>query len=697
MEKKKIILARVYVFFFLLLLFAFLIGFQIVNIQYFKADEIVERVKTTSAGYRSVPADRGDIYASDGSLLATSLHYYEVGMDLDSKALTDKNFNKYLDPLCDSLSALLGKKSSAQYRKELISARKARKGWYRISKEINYPQFKRLRGFPLFSLGRYKSGLVYKKEIKRKMPFERLASRTIGSRAPYGMEGAYDHYLKGTLGEQYQRKIPGGIWVSVNDQNSVDPENGYDVYSTIDIGMQEIVNNALKDQLLYHKADYGCAIVMETSTGKIKAIANLKVDSLGNAWEERNYAVGDAIEPGSTFKLASMMALLEDKHVTLEDKIDVGFGVMKFYDRKMKDSHLYSERTKLTVRNVFESSSNVGITKMVTEAYSKDPHKFIDRLFSFKLNDKLGLDIHGEASPKIKDPSQKDQWSGITLPWMSIGYEVALTPLQILAFYNAVANNGNLLRPTFVEKVCDKQEVVESFSPVVIKEAICSKETLKQVQSLLEGVVLNGTAKKGFKNTPYTVAGKTGTAQLNYWSRKKGEKTQYRASFVGYFPADNPTYTCIVVITDPTENGFYGSQVALPVFREISDRLYATSATLRRELAKQKIKEKMSLKAGAKDDYQVVANKLSIPTLDKNIDGTWVKANYENKLLVMKNKQEITEGVPNVKYLGLKDAVFLLENAGLNVVVKGSGKVVTQSLQPGSKIIRGKTIELTLA
>jgi cell division protein FtsI (penicillin-binding protein 3) len=697
MEKKKIILARVYVFFFLLLVFAFFIGFQIVNIQFFKSAEIIDRVKTTSAGYRPVPADRGDIYASDGSLLATSLHYYVVGMDLNSSALTNKNFNKFLDPLCDSLSSLLGVKSSAQYRSELVQARKAKKRWYRISNKLTYPQFKKLRKFPLYELGRYKSGLVYRKFIKREKPFKVLASRTIGSRAPYGMEGAYNRALKGTAGSQYQRKIPGGIWVSLNDKNSVDPEDGHDVYSTIDIGMQEIVNNALKDQLLYHKADHGCAIVMETKTGKIKAIANLKVDSLGNSWEERNYAVGDAIEPGSTFKLASIMALLEDKEVKLDDKIDVGYGWVKYYDRTMKDAHLYSKRTVLTVKEVFENSSNVGIAEMVVKAYGDKPEKFIERLFSFKLNDKLGLDIHGEAFPKIKDPSQTDQWSGITLPWMSIGYEVALTPLQVLAFYNAVANDGNLLRPAFVEKICYKQEVVESFGPLVIKKAICSKETLGQVRSLLEGVVTDGTAKKGLKNTPYSVAGKTGTAQLNYWNRKKGEKTQYQASFVGYFPADNPTYTCIVIVTDPTENGFYGSQVALPVFRKISDRLYSTSPSLRRELAKEKVAEKMPLKSGNKDDYQKVANELSIPIIGNNTDAIWIKANYDTKLLETKEKKMVNAGVPDVKSLGLKDAVYLLENAGLNVEVKGRGKVIMQSLAPGSKIIRGKTIELILA
>lgn len=698
MEKKKIILSRVYIFFFLLVLFAVFIGFQIVNIQFVNSATILEKVKTTSAGYRAVPADRGDIYASDGSLLATSLHYYVVGMDLNSKALTDDNFNEFLSPLCDSLARLIPKKSASKYRQELLSARKSRKNWYKLSDDLTYPEFKRLRAFPLFELGRYKSGLVYRKEVRREKPFKVLAARSIGSRAPYGMEGAYNHYLKGTPGEQYQRKIAGGIWFSVNDRNSIDPIDGFDVYSTIDIGIQEIVNNALKEQLIYHKADHGCVVVMETKTGKVRAIANLKVDSLGNEWEPRNYAVGDAVEPGSTFKLASIMALLEDKVVSLDDKIDVGYGVINYYDKKMKDSHLYHEKTKLSVREVFQTSSNVGISKMVQKAYGDHPERFVERLYGFKLQDKLGLDIHGEQAPRIKDPSQKSQWSGITLPWMSIGYEVALTPLQMLAFYNAVANDGDFLRPTFVEKVCNKQNVEEEFGAKIIKKAICSKETLKQTKSLLEGVVAEGTAQSGFAGTPYTVAGKTGTVQVNYGQRKKGEKQQYGASFIGYFPADNPTYTCIVVITNPTAHGFYGSQVAVPVFRKISDKLYSTSPSLRKELAKETVAEKMNCKSGYKDDVVVVSKKLSMPLrLEDAADGGWIAIAYENKLLSSSNKKTLANGVPDVKSLSLSDALYLLENAGLNVVVKGKGRVVKQSLRPGEKLIKGKTIELILA
>lgn len=696
MEPRKIILSRVYVFFFLLLLFAVFIGFQIVNIQMINRAEIIKNVKTTSAGYRPVAADRGDIYSSDGSLLATSLHYYVVGMDLTSKALTEDNFNEFLAPLCDSLAGLIGKKTSTRYRQELLSARKNKKQWYKLSDNLTYPEFKRLRQFPLFELGRYKSGLVYRKEVRREKPFKVLAARSIGSRAPYGMEGAYDHYLKGTPGEQYQRKIPGGIWLSVNDRNSVDPINGSDVYSTIDIGIQEIVNNALKEQLMYHKADHGCVVVMETKTGKVRAIANLKVDSLGNEWEPRNYAVGDAVEPGSTFKLASMMALLEDTDLKLDDQVGVGRGVAIYHNRKMKDSHLYDKKRVMTLRDVFQESSNVGISKLIQEEYGSDPSRFVERLYSFKLQDKLGLDIHGEQSPKIKDPSNKDQWSGVTLPWMSIGYEVALTPMQVLAFYNAVANGGDLLRPTFVEKVCNHQNVEEEFPAKVIKRAICSGATLKKLQALLEGVVTEGTAKRGFKGTPYTVAGKTGTVQMNYWNRKKGEKTQYGASFAGYFPADDPTYTCIVVITNPKAHGFYGSQVAVPVFRTISDRLYSTSPSLRRKLAKEKVQEKLRLKSGANDDVKLVSKKLALPLAANSSEEFWVNANYDQKLVSTTTKKT-GKGVPNVKSLSLKDALFLLENAGLKVVVKGKGKVVKQSLRPGEKIIRGKVIELILA
>ena len=697
-EGKKITMTKVYVTFFVMVAFASIVAFQIVNLQLFKKDAVINEVKTTSAGYRPVEADRGDIYASDGSLLATSLHYYLVGLDLNSKALTDENFNAHVSALSDSLAALVGEYSAGEYRRLLIGARKAKTRWFKISNGLTYPEFKRLRSFPLIELGKYKSGLVYKKYVKREKPFKVLAARTIGNRAPFGMEGAYQHYLQGTSGEQYQRRIPGGVWVPVNDRNSVDPINGLDVYSTIDIGIQEIVHNALKDQLLYHQADHGCVVVMESQTGKVRAIANLKLDSNQRVYEHFNYAVGAAVEPGSTFKLASIMALLEDGKVQLDDKVDVGRGVMEFYGQKMEDSHPYEKARVMSVREIFQESSNVGVAKMITKYYGDNPQRFIDRLYGFKLQDKLGVDIHGDVSPKIKDPSDKSNWSGLTLPWSSIGYELELTPVQILAFYNAVANGGNFLRPSFVEKVCDNDRVVEEFKPAVIKKAICSKETLMGVRSLLEGVVNEGTASAGFKGTPYTVAGKTGTTQLNYWKRKsRGERTQYRASFVGYFPADNPTYTCIVVITNPKQNGSYGSQCAVPVFRKISDRLYSTAPSLRRVLAKEKFNYELSLKGGEAKDLEEIAKVLAIPVLGEVSSYRWATAHLEDRLMKLEEKEVEEKGVPNVLSMNLKDALHLLENSGYRVEVKGKGKVVKQSVPPGAQAKKGQTIEIILS
>lgn len=679
--------------------FGICIAGQIINIQFFQKDSILKNVSSTTAGYRTVSANRGDIYSQKGSLLATSLNYYEVGMDLSSDALTDENFNLYLDALCDSLTMLFPQKSAKRYREELIKARKNRDRWYKLNSKVSYPDFLRLKKFPLFELGRYKSGLAYRKYVKREKPFGVLASRTIGSRVPYGLEGAFDNYLKGRDGEQYQRKITSGVWVTVNDQNSINPIDGYNVHSTIDIGIQEIVEDELKNSLFHHKASYGCAVLMEVSTGKVRAIANLKMDSLGNYQEDRNYAVGDVMEPGSTFKLASMMALLEDGFVSLEDKVEVGRGVMKFYDRRMKDSHLYSENRTMTVKEVFEESSNVGIAKLVTKYYEKEPQKFVDRLYGFGLQNELGLDILGEQSPRIKDPSKKDQWFGTTLPWSSIGYEVALTPMQMLAFYNAVANNGEMVRPYFVEKVTSNERTIAEFSPFVLHHAICSQGTVEKLQLMLKGVVSHGTAKWPFYKTPYDVAGKTGTAQINYGNRKKGDTQAYRASFVGYFPADEPVYSCIIVITNPTANGFYGSQVAAPVFRKISDRLFTTCQSLQIDIDSVVHQKELEYLV-----QNIEGRRLNTLLTGFNINGdkasdenSWVVSTIEGNKVKQNSATELKVNVmPNVLNMPLGDAIYLLENMGLKVLIDGSGQIKKQSLSPGSRVSKGQIIELKL-
>lgn len=694
MEQRVNILKRVYIFFFLLVAFGLLLLASAVNIQFFKGDEIVAAVKSTTLKTRTFPAKRGDLYAKDGSLLATSLSYYEVGMDLTSPAIVEDVFKDNVAALADSLANLLPKKSSKQYYRALNQAYKDSLRWFLIDRALSYPDFQRLKSFPFLREGRLESGLVYRKYTKRQKPFGVLAARTIGSRAPFGLEGAYDSYLSGENGEQLQKK-KSGVWVPVNNGNIKEPVDGSDVYSTIDINIQEVAENALRDQLFHNKADYGCAVVMEVETGKIRAIANLKIDTAtGDYWEARNYAVADADEPGSTIKLASFMAILEKKQFNLDEKkVDVGHGVYKIYDRKVRDSHWYKENTTYTMREVFEKSSNVGTVKLVEQLYKNNPSEFIDRLYAFGLHDKLNIDIRGEATPKIKSPSDED-WYGTTLAWTSHGYETQFTPLQTLAFYNAVANKGKLVKPMFIEKIVNDKKQTKLFEPTVIKSSICAQETIGKLQNLLEGVVLRGTANWPFRGSLYEVAGKTGTAKINYAINGKN-KVEYRSSFAGYFPADNPRYSCIVVITNPRENGFYGGSTAAPVFRKISDRIFALDKQLRTDLVPQKANAAFTSKVTRENEILNVGDVLQLKSEAKGGAGL-AKANVEGNQLKIQSKKISDKNVPDVTGLTAKDAIYILEQRGLNVNIIGKGKVAKQSLLPGSRITKGGIIEIEL-
>ena len=484
MESKANILKRVYLFFFLLVAFSLVIIAATVNIQFIKTERVQVAVKSTNVKEREFPAKRGDLYAKDGSLLATSLTYYEVGLDLTSPSINEDTLTKYIGALSDSLARLIGKRTAKEYYRGITESYKNSDRWYSLSRGLNHPEFQKLKQFPFINQGRLKSGLAYRKYTKRKKPFGVLASRTIGSRAPFGLEGAYDGYLKGEDGKQLQRR-KSGVWVPVNESAIQEPVNGSDVYSTIDINIQEVAENALKDQLFYNKADYGCAVVMEVETGKIRAIANLLIDTAtGEYLEARNYAVADAEEPGSTIKIASFMAILEKEQFDLDEKkINVKRGRYQVYDRKVRDSHEYNKNTIFSAREVFEKSSNVGTVKLIEEYYKDNPSEYVERLYGFGLCEKLGLDIIGEATPKIKSPSDHD-WYGTSLQWMCHGYETQITPLQILSYYNAVANNGKLVKPIFIEKIVDEQKGETIFEPAVIKNSICSQETVNKLQEL---------------------------------------------------------------------------------------------------------------------------------------------------------------------------------------------------------------------
>ena len=692
MESKSNILKRVYLFFFLLVAFSLLIIGATINIQFLKTDKVIENVKTTTVKKRTFPAKRGDLYAKDGSLLATSLTYYKVGLDLTSPAIIEDTLNKYVHSLSDSLEVLIGKKTSDEYYREILSAYKNSERWLLLSRGLNYPEFQKLKTFPFINQGRLKSGLAFVEYTKRKKPFGVLASRTIGSKAPFGLEGAYDAYLMGVDGEQLQRR-KSNVWVPVNNANIKEAISGADVYSTIDVNIQEVAENALKDQLFFNKADYGCAVVMEVATGKIRAIANLLIDTAtGEFSEARNFAVADAEEPGSTIKLASFMAVLEKNQLDLDERnIKIGNGRYKVYDRVVKDSHV--TKAKLSAREVFEKSSNVGTVKLVEKYYKNNPEEYIERLYSFGLLDKLNLDIIGEAEPMIKSPSDGD-WYGTTLAWTSHGYESKLTPLQILAFYNSVANNGKLIKPIFIEKIIDESKKETLFQPQIIKSSICSQESVKKLQDLLEGVVENGTAKRPFRGSLYKVAGKTGTAVTNY-STSGIKKKKYRSSFAGYFPADNPRYSCIVVITNPRDNGIYGSSTAAPVFRKISDRVYALDKELRTELAVENNPVNIKSKNGRENEMVTISEKLNIVSNARG-SNAYVSAKITKNELQVKALKNLGKNVPNVRGLTVKDALFLLEEKGLKVKITGKGRVLKQSLRPGSKVIKGKQIEIIL-
>lgn len=650
-----------------------------------------------------IAPNRGDICAEDGRILATSVPYYELRFD--PVAVKREVFRENIDSLALCLSHFFKDGSKAYYKNKLTSARnrKPRPDRYLLinDRKVNHSELKKIREFPIFRLGKNKGGfqsVVYNKRIQ---PHVNLASRTIGYlnededgtfEGRVGFEGAFENQLKGEYGQGMKRMMS-GTWMIIADR---EPEDGQDVVTTLDVDYQDIVQTALSRQLEAYEASNGTAILMEVKTGDIKAIANMIRASDGSYREDLNYAIGDAGEPGSVIKAATMIALLEDGHVQPDDTIDLGpTGKYKFYDRYLSESD-GKGLGKVTVKRIMEKSSN-GIAKLVFEHYKGKPEKFIDRLYGMGLDKKLDICLKGEGQPYIKHPQDKS-WNAITLPWMSIGYELRITPLQVLAFYNAIANDGQRMRPRFVKEIRRHGEVVKSFSTEEVGSKICSRKTLRELKDMLEGVVEEGTAKNIY-TTKYRIAGKTGTARMADGAKGYGVR-KYRASFVGYFPAEEPLYSCIVVIDNPSlSKGFYANIVSASAFREISDKVYSI-AYLR--YAKPEYEADKSLpvsKNGLKKDFLTVFDEL-----DMDLDGTrdvretdWVMTASDKSENVMLMPRKITfSTVPNVKGMGLRDALFVLENSGLKVGSFGSGMVQSQSIQPGARVGRGTYIQIEL-
>jgi len=699
MSLKRDILIRTSTIYLGVLLISLLIFGKALHLQLFEKEKWSQE-ENSSIRHKVIEPNRGSIYSSDGRLLAVSVPFYEIRMDFRSESFTREIFDAGVDELAKSLSRLFQDRHWSTYKRQLVTAREEGNRYYLVKRNVSYTHLQQVKQFHIYKLGRYRGGVLYIQQNKRDTPYGWLAKRTVGYpmhddlKSVVGIEGAYDNELKGVEGYRLERKIRGDVWMPINDANEIEPEDGQDVVTTLDLDLQDVAENALYDQLSLHGAEYGTVVLMEVKTGKVRAIANLSRNEDGSYSEDYNYAIGESTEPGSTFKLASVMALLEDGHVHPSDLVNIGNGETTYYDHKVIDSQ-HGVSGEITIQRAFEVSSNVGITKITYENYKKKPEQFINRLYEMGLNQKLGIEIKGEGIPEIKY-TDSQYWSGISLPMMSMGYEVRMTPLQILALYNAVANDGKMVKPVFLEEIRSHGKVVKRGQTEVLNNHICSRETLGQVKEMLEGVVENGTARN-LANTHYKIAGKTGTAQL---LREGGySKTLYQASFVGYFPADKPRYSCIVVVNAPSKQIYYGNVVAGPIFRDITDRIFVREYQLYGDqirFAAQGLQAPYS-KSGSSDALAASFDYLNLPLQKQGEDSQWVSTRSTEEGVISSSRLISPQLVPNVVDMGLKDAVYLLESRGLKVEADGRGTVREQSQLPGSLIRKGSVVELGMS
>ncbi len=663
----KSILIRLYFVAGALVLFAGTVLFKLVSIQMVDGDKYMALAETRTTRMFTIAPNRGNLYSDDGSLLATSVSKYTIRFD--AVTVSDADFKENVKPLSDALAKLFGKTSS-HYQQILRKAKQNKNRYTLIARNLDYSEYIAVKGFPLLKKGPFKGGLIIEQKTKREHPLGKIAERSVGYErvdangyhTRVGMEGAFGEYLSGVEGKRLKQKIAKNQWKPIGSDNIIEPKDGYDVYSTIDINIQDIAHHALLKQLEHYKADHGTVIVMETKTGEVKAISNLGRTKAGKYYERLNYAIGESHEPGSTFKLMNLVAALEDKVVDTSSVIDTENGVWKLYNHRIKDTKR-GGHGKISVAKAFEVSSNVAFAKMIHNGYKDDPEKYVNRLMSMGLHKELGLPVRGEGVPVLRYPGDKG-WSGLSLAQMAYGYEVSMTPLQTLAFYNAIANDGELLKPRLIKEVKEWNKSVKKFKKEVLNPAICSQETVKKVQQILKDVVekKSGTGN-GMYSKNFSMAGKTGTTQTNYVSKNR-DKYEYISSFAGYFPADNPKYSCIVVIHKPDKSvGYYGADVSGPVFKSVAKKVYATSP----------LTDEIDMEEGF---------------------GNGLEKAYQSYFT---HAQKQYSQIPNLKGMSGMDAVSILENLGIEVELKGNGKVDYQSISKGTDIKKVKKIVLELS
>ena len=665
---EKSILNRLYFVAGCMFIFAVLVVVKLVNIQFVHGKEYKDLAEQRTIQNVVIPANRGNVYSAEGNLLATSVPKYDIRFDAITPSA--KNFEKNIKPLSDSLAKFHGRTSN-YFEKELRKARANKNRYFLLGRNLSYSNYLRIRNFPLLKMGAFKGGLIVEQKTKREHPMGGIAQRSIGyerfdedgnvTRA--GIDGAFgEQYLRGNDGRRLKQKIGKGQWKPIEDYDQIEPKDGYDLYTTIDVNIQDIAHHALLEQLEKYKADHGTVVVMETKTGEIKAISNLGRNNEGHYYERLNYAVGESHEPGSTFKLMALAVALDDKVIDTSTIVDTENGILTFYGKKVRDSK-NGGYGKISVAKAFEVSSNTGIVKIIHNSYKDDPKKFVDGLYSMNLNNTLNLPIIGEGKPIIPDPRIKNnRWSGIALEWMAYGYGVSFTPLQTLTFYNAIANNGEMVKPRFLKEVKEFGNTIESFEKEVINPRICSPETVSKLQQLLKNVVEkdHGTGH-GLYAENFSMAGKTGTCQKDY--QVKG-KHNYISSFAGYFPTEDPKYSCIVVIHEPDKSvGYYGADVSGPVFKKIAQKIYTDTP---------------------------IIDEIS----DLEIQDLAIKSNYEN---YFETAQKYKTIMPDLNGMPAMDAITLLENMGMKVKIVGNGKVKKQSVAKGVKLNSKQTIVLEMS
>ena len=649
-------------------IFALLVVYKLVTIQFVEGDQYRSIADNRTIKDDIIPANRGNVYSVGGSLLATSVPKYDIRIDLVTPS--HKNYEAFIEPLCDSLASFYNT-SSEEYKRKLRLARENKNRYFLLARNLDYSQYLQFRDFPLLNLGAFKGGLIVEQTTKRDYPMGSIAQRLIGYErfddqgnvTRVGIDGAFgEKYLRGEDGKRRKQKIGKGQWKPIEDYNHVEPQDGYDVYTTIDVNIQDIAHHALLEQLEYYKADHGTVVVMETKTGEIRAISNLGRNKEGLYYERLNYAVGESHEPGSTFKLMALAVALEDRVIDTSTMVDTKKGVLSYYGIKVKDSKK-GGYGNISVAKAFEVSSNTGIVKAIHNAYKENPQKFVDGLYRMNLKDSLGLPLIGEGKSIIPDPRIKNgRWSGIALQWMAYGYGVSFTPLQTLTFYNAIANDGVMVRPKFLREIKEIDTSIETFSTEVINPRICSEETVLKLQQLLKNVVEkeHGTGH-GLYSDKFSMAGKTGTCQKDYVNK---DQLNYISSFSGYFPADDPKYSCIVVIHEPDKSvGYYGADVAGPVFKKIAQKIFTDAPVI--------------------DEIN-----------DLNQKSETVKASYDNYYAVAQKYKTI---MPNLKGMSAMDAISILENMGLKVRTQGNGTVSKQSVKSGQKVKPQSVITLVLS